>query len=78
MDKHLTLALAISARKKARATGCPQIENFRWHDLRHTFASRLVLASADLRTMQELDGTQDNLDDCALFALCVCPPTRSH
>ena len=38
------------------ALGRSRIENFRWHDLRHTFASRLTMAGVDLRTLQELMG----------------------
>jgi len=33
-----------------------RLEGFTWHGVRHTFASRLVMSGADLRTVQELGG----------------------
>jgi site-specific recombinase XerD len=33
-----------------------KIANFSWHCIRHTFASRLVMAGVDIRTVQELMG----------------------
>ncbi len=38
------------------AVKAAKTHNFSWHCLRHTFASRLVMAGVDLRTVQELMG----------------------
>jgi site-specific recombinase XerD len=38
------------------ATAKAGVKDFTWHCLRHTYASRLVMAEVDLRTVQELMG----------------------
>lgn len=44
------------ARKFRPACERAGIKDFRWHDTRHTFASRLVMAGVDIRTVADLMG----------------------
>jgi site-specific recombinase XerD len=43
-----------------RAVKLASIQNFHWHDLRHTYASRLVQRGVDLYTVQRLLGHKDS------------------
>jgi len=40
----------------AAGTDASRLDGYAWHGNRHTFASRLVMAGVDLRTVQELGG----------------------
>ena len=46
------------AQAALRAAGkdASKLDGYTWHSNRHTFASRLVMAGVDLRTVQELGG----------------------
>ncbi len=52
------------------------IAKFTWHCLRHTFASRLIMAGVDLRTVQELMGHKTIQMTCRYAHLG--PPGQSH
>ena len=62
------------------------LKDFTWHCLRHTFASRLVMAGVDLRTVQELMGHKTIQMTVRYAHLApkhqlaavqrLCPPTR--
>lgn len=50
-----------------RAVEKAGIKDFRWHDLRHSFCSRLVMAGVNLKTVQELAGHK-NITQTARYA----------
>ena len=63
----------------AAALAQAEVSNFRWHDLRHPFASRLVMAGVDIRTVQELMGHKTigvTLRYAHLAPFINCRPSR--
>lgn len=53
---HLGERLRAPRKRFEEAVAAAHIPNYTWHTNRHTFASRLVMAGIDLRTVQELLG----------------------
>jgi|SRR6266850_1418432 len=49
------------------ALGQAGIQGATWHTLRHTFASRAVMAGVDIRTVQELMGHSTITIDYAVY-----------
>jgi len=49
-------AAQATLREAGREDEAARLDGVTWHALRHTFASRLVAAGVDLRTVQELGG----------------------
>jgi site-specific recombinase XerD len=58
-DKFFPAAVERAKRAlEAAGQGTEHLEGYTWHGNRHTFASRLVMAGVDLRTVQQLGGWQ--------------------
>jgi site-specific recombinase XerC len=49
-------AAQVTLRAAGQEDEAARLDGVTWHALRHTFASRLVAAGVDLRTVQELGG----------------------
>jgi site-specific recombinase XerD len=60
-DKFFPAAVERAKRAlEAAGQGAEHLDGCTWHGNRHTFASRLVMAGVDLRTVQQLGGWQSS------------------
>ena len=50
------VVMLAQARLREAGKDTSRLDGYTWHSNRHTFASRLVMAGVDLRTVQELGG----------------------
>jgi integrase len=71
-------AAQATVRSAGREDEAARLDGVTWHALKHTFASRLVAAGVDLRTVQELGGWRNTQHGAAVRAPVTGPLGRSR